>query len=202
MIYGQPIRTVPPVAQVVSVLEAKEHLNITESASDALIARFTRAATAKVEQYTGLGLLTQTWSQTFSAFADVMQLKRRPLLAVGSPAVAATVAYLDSTATLQTLAGSTYRVTGIGADKAFGAIRLGFGQTWPTIYDDAEAVTVTYTVGYGSTGESVPDTIRQAIMSIVGDWYAWRENMAEGSVNELPFGVTDLLYDFRPLSVA
>lgn len=203
MIFGQAIRTVAPVGYPVSIAEAKAHMGITETANDPLIARYIAAATARVEQHTGLGLLLQTWTQTFSAFSDLMLLRRRPLLAVGSPAVAATVTYLDATATIQTLGTSFYRVTGIGADRPpGGAIRLGFSQTWPTTYDDGEAVTVTYTVGYGTTSLSVPEIIRQAIFQTVADWYGWRESAVEGaSINELPWSVENLLTDWRPIAV-
>src|SRR5690606_21484226 len=125
---GQPIRTVAPAVLPVTVLEAKEHLNITHSDQDALIGSYVRAAVARVETYTGLGLLQQTWQQTFPAFASPMLLYRRPLLAIGTPPAAVQVTFLDSSGATQTLDESVYRVTGIGADRAYGAVRLSDGQ--------------------------------------------------------------------------
>jgi uncharacterized phiE125 gp8 family phage protein len=203
MIFGQPIRTVAPAGQVISLPEVKEHLRITDATEDAYLARLIQAATAQIEQHTGLGLLLQTWTQTFSEFADVMELKRRPLMAVGSPAAAVSVAYLDSAAATQALGTSLYRVTGIGSDQAPGAIRRAYGATWPTTYDDAEAVAVTYTVGYGTAASAVPAIIRQAIMTTVADWYGWRETVVEGaSLNPLPWTVENLLIDWRPVAMA
>ena len=178
MLGGQAIRTVAPTSYPLSLPEVKAHLRITAADEDALLAGYIAAATQSIEQYTGLGLMLQTWTQTFPAFAARMDLARRPLLSAGSPETVAAVSYLDSAGASQTLDPALYRVTGVGSDQVPGAIRLAYGASWPAAYADEEAVTVTYTVGYGITPSSVPEIIRQAIMQTVGDWYAFRENVS------------------------
>ena len=199
---GQPIRTVAPTAYPLSLAEVKAHLRIDGNDEDALLGGYLASAVARAENSTGLGLLQQTWTQTFPAFASPMLLYRRPLLAVGSPAAAVTVAYLDSAGATQALSETFYRVTGIGADRAYGGVRLASGASWPPTYADEEAVKITYTVGFGTTGSAVPEEIRQAIKTMVSDWYLYRESLYQGSVDELPFGAEALLRPWRPLAVA
>lgn len=199
---GQPIRTVAPVGYPVSLDEVTGHLRVDSNDDLLMILSYLAAAVARVEDYTGLGLLQQTWVQTFPAFANPMILYRRPLLIVGSPAAAATVTYLDSAGATQTLADTVYRLTGIGADRVNATVRLGYGQSWPSASTDEEAVTVTYTVGYGTEANAVPALIRQAILMTVADMYAFRESLHQGSLEELPFGAMELLRQWRPLAVA
>lgn len=199
---GQPIRVVAPTSLPVSLAEAKTHLRVTHSDEDAMIAAYLRAAVARAEEFTGLGLLQQTWQQTFPAFANPMLLYRRPLLQVGSPLAAVQVTFLDTAGALQTLDPGVVVVTGIGAAIAYGAVRLGYGQMWPTVYSAQDAVTITYTIGFGTTASSVPETIREAILVMVTDRFENRGSMHEGSVDELPFGAEALLRQWRPLAVA
>lgn len=199
---GSPIRTVAPTALPISLAEVKAHLRVTHSDEDAIIASYLRAAVARAEEYTGLGLLQQTWQQTFPAFANPMLLYRRPLLQIGSPLAAVQVTFIDGSGALQTLDPSVYTVTGFGSDSAYGAVRLGYGQIWPTVYSAQDAVIVTYTVGFGTTASSVPEAIRHAILVMVADAYAFRESLYQGSVDEIPFGAEALLRPWRPLAVA
>lgn len=199
---SSPIRIVAPTVLPVSVSEVKEHLRVTHSDEDAVIGRYLRAEVERAEEYTGLGLLQQTWQQTFPAFTNPMLLYRRPLLAVGSPLAAVQVTFLDGTGALMTLANSVYTVTGLGSALAYGAVRLGYGQSWPAVYGVQEAVIITYTVGFGTTADAVPETIREAIRVMVTDRFENRGSLREGSFDELPFGAEAMLRPWRPLAVA
>jgi uncharacterized phiE125 gp8 family phage protein len=159
-----------------------------------------RSAVEYAERYTGLSLITSTWTQKFSAFAALpehMILRRRPLQAVVS------VDYLDGDGVSQELATDVYRVLGVGEDKRNGSIRLGYSQTWPALRDDPEAVTVTYMAGFGDDHNAVPEQIRQAIMLLVGYLYNQRETaLIDPVIVEVPFGTHVLLREWRPLAVA
>jgi uncharacterized phiE125 gp8 family phage protein len=150
--YGDPIRTVPPAALPISLAELKAHTRlegINGDSEDAYLAGLIRVATEYVEGYTGLGLITQTFTQAFQEFPGTsyptfLRLFRRPLQAVVS------VDYLDSAASpaaATTLSPASYTVSGIGADKGpGGAIHLASGASWPVIISVPEAVTVTATI--------------------------------------------------------
>ena len=65
--------------------------------------------------------------------------------------------------------------------------------TVSSVADDAEAVRVVYTAGYGDAATDVPQAIRQAILLLVGAWYGQRESISPETVREVPFAVTALL---------
>lgn len=207
MIIGEAIRTVAPTALPVSVLELKDHCNLDGvDGKEQLLATYIQAATDMVEQWTGLGIITQTWEQRFSKFGDDgLLLKRRPLRNdVGSPTEPAVVIeLLDSAGDLQVLDRTVYTVSGVGSEKRPAVVRLGFGQTWPVLLDHPEAVRVTYTVGFGETSLSVPPLIRHAIMLAAATMFGFREDVVMGAtVHELPWASRMLLSEWRPLAVA
>ena len=73
------------------------------------------------------------------------------------------------------------------------------GQSWPgTTLKTAAGVTITFVAGYGATSASVPESIRQAILLLVGHWYENREaTVGVGNMQVLPMGVKALLSDYR-----
>lgn len=203
LIYGDPIRTVAPDTLPLTLAEVRAQCRLTDddgSDEDPLLMGYLRSAVEYVERHTGLSLITSTWSQTFSAFAALpehMILRRRPLQAVVS------VDYLDGDGMSQELAAEVYRVLGVGEDKRAGSIRLGYSQTWPALRDDPEAVTVTYTAGFGDDHNSVPEQIRQAIMLLTAFYFNQRETaLIDPEVVEVPLGTHALLREWRPLAMA
>jgi len=62
---------------------------------------------------------------------------------------------------------------------------------------EAEAVRVTYTAGYGATAASVPQAIRQAMILMVGHWYAQRETASPVELREVPHAAEALLNCYR-----
>lgn len=195
------VRTVPPASLPVSLPEFKAHARVTESDEDAVMTSQLRAAVQACEEYTGLGLITQTWVQTWPAFPATgqpsLRLGRRPVQAVLG------VQYLDEGLATQTLATSVYRVNGIGWDIAPATIGLAVGGAWPTVYGSGDAVTVTYRVGFGDSHTSVPELIRHAIYMTAASFFGFREDVIMGStVADLPFASKNLLRGWRPLAVA
>lgn len=193
---GDAIRILAPAAMPVSLAELKAQTRILSEDEDALMAGYLRAAVEHVEQYTGLGLIEQTWTQAFATFSDPMILRRRPLLSVVS------VAYLDAAGATQALDDAEYSVAGVGADKSPGTVRRASGGTWPTALDVEEAVTVTYQVGFGETHNDVPELIRHAILLTAATWFIYREDLSSERVSEVPGASKALLRDWRPLAVA
>jgi uncharacterized phiE125 gp8 family phage protein len=198
------IRTVPPVALPVSLAEIKAQCNLTDNSHDAILMHYVRMATDYVEEVTGLGLITQTWQQSFSAFSPEMILYRRPLRMVGSPLVpAVSINYLDTGSVYSTLTSSAYLVS-LGSAQDFPIIQLGYGGVWPDTFISSESVTVTYTVGFGPDWNYVPNMIRGAIMMAAASYFAYREDIVMGtSVSDvLPFASRNLLRPWCPVVVS
>lgn len=71
-------------ALAVSLVEAKEHLRVTESTEDTLITAMITAATEVAEQITGRAIMPQTWELTLDAFPDAFELTRIPAASITS----------------------------------------------------------------------------------------------------------------------
>lgn len=184
------VRTVAPLNPPVTVEEAKQHLSLVEKTHDALVSRLVEAATECAEWTTWRALVTQTWRLTLHEFPCRLWVPRPPLQSVTS------IQYVDTDGNLQTLDPSLYT---IAADSQPAYIVPAYNQVWPATRCQPEAVKVTFVAGYGSTGEDVPQRIRQAILLIAGNWFANRESVqvGAGAVSELPQSARWLLEAFK-----
>jgi uncharacterized phiE125 gp8 family phage protein len=208
---GDPVLIVSPAELPVSLAELKAHLRVDDAAEDASIMSYCRAAVEHVERYTSMGLITQTWEQTYSAFpgavdcrgglssdgssSRAMRLWRRPVQAVLS------IEYLDGVGVTQTLDSSVYEVAGANWSMTQPWIVLASGKSWPTTYVSSQAITVTYRVGFGDDWNAVPELIRHAILMVAGTWFGYREDIVMGAaVAEIPLASKALLRDWRPLA--
>ncbi|KQZ12405.1 hypothetical protein ASD50_11620 [Mesorhizobium sp. Root552] len=155
-----PVRTVAPANMPVSLSEAKAHLRVEHDDQDDLITAQIKAATAWLDGYAGLlgrALITQTWQQEFGRFADRLPLPVSPVIAIVS------VSYFDAGNVQQVLDPGLYDLF---ADARGAHVALRPGQSWPASFRRTDAVSVTFTAGYGAAAD-VPEPIRQAILLIV-----------------------------------
>ena len=155
-----PVRTVAPTEMPVSLDEAKAHLHVDHDDQDDLISAQIKAATAWLDGYSGIlgrALVTQTWRQEFGRFAERMALPLSPVTAIES------VTYFDADNLQQTLDASVYALL---ADARGAYVALQPVQSWPSVYRRYDAVSITFTAGYGAV-EDVPEPIRQAILLFV-----------------------------------
>lgn len=155
-----PVRTVAPINMPVSLAEAKAHLRLDHDDQDDLISAQIRAATAWLDGWSGIlgrALITQTWRQEFGRFADHLPLPLAPVTAIDS------VSYFDAGNVQQTLDTGVYDLF---ADARGAYVTLRPGQSWPATFRRTDAVSVTFTAGYGAAAD-VPEPICQAILLIV-----------------------------------
>lgn len=168
------VLTTAPATEPVTLAEAKLHLRIEDAitADDTLVSALIVAARQWVEQYLHRSLVTQTWRLKLDAFpdTDTIVLGRPSLLEVSS------VTYVDADGDSQTMSTDDYSVD---ADHFPGRILLGFGKSWPSTRVQPNAVTVTFTSGYGNAA-AVPDAIKAALKLVIGDLYANREGSIVG----------------------
>lgn len=186
-----------PAAEPISLAEAKLHLRVDIADDDELITAQIKAAREYVEQLANRSLITQTWEYTLEAFPDGNQivLPRPPLVSVTS------VVYTDYTGTAATFSSLYYTVDTYAEP---GQIVLKYGQLWPAVaLATVNGVCIRYTAGYGATGASVPQRLRQAILLLLGHWYENREAVQFGNLmpQELPFAVQALLWSDRIASL-
>lgn len=178
--------TVKPAVEPVTLTEAKLHARVDASEDNALVTALIVAAREYVEDYTSKSLVTQTHELKLDAWPeDVIELPRGPVQAVSS------ITYLKSDGTTGTVTAADYVVT----TGHRGRVALADGASWPTdTLSPIGAVKVTYTAGYGAAAVDVPAKLKQAILLLVGHWYAFREAAISGAnIAEVPFAVKALL---------
>lgn len=180
--YGITLVT-PPASEPVTTAEAKLWLRVEHSADDDLIAELVTAARQKVEQQTGLAMITQTWRMSLDEFPCwEIELPRSPLQSVSS------VTYVDHDGVTQTVSASDYAVD---ASIRPGTVEPAYGEAWPSARCQPNSVQVTFVAGYGSAS-AVPAPIKAAIKLTVASLY---ENRGEASA-DLPPAAAALVAPF------
>lgn len=174
----------PATGYPVTRTEAKNHCRVDGTADDGLIDGLIAAATDYVVQYTGRSLGSQTLRQTLDEFADSMELPRGPVQSVSN------IKYDDADGVEQTLSEDVYQAN-LTSDPAW--IVRSSDQSWPATLDAVNTVRITYVAGYST----VPASIKQAILLLIGDWYDGRSNTVAGQVSQMPHAVEALLCNYR-----
>lgn len=165
--------TVPNTELPVTLDTARAHLrNEDQRYDDDYIVGIIRAACAMVEKQYGLALLTQTVKQYHQAFpcaaSAPLLLRIAPLINVTS------IEYVDSAGDTQTWNNTEY-AAGHYNQTAFIIPKTNF--TWPTgLANTPNAVTITYTAGFGTKASNIPNDIRSALLLIIGALYENRED--------------------------
>jgi uncharacterized phiE125 gp8 family phage protein len=182
------VQTVAPAEEPVTTAEAKAHCRVDHDDEDTLIASLIVAARQWCESWTGRQFVTATWRLSLDGFPGcAIRLPKPPLQSVSS------VAYDAADGTATTLGSSAYRTD---ADSEPGRLTPAYGLTWPTARCQTNAVRVTYVAGYGAAS-AVPKAVKQAILLLVGHWYANREAVGSGGVaSEIAMTAQALLTPF------
>lgn len=161
-------RTVAPTVEPLTTSQAKKQLEIGDSDTnhDDQVELLITAAREQWENDTDSATTTQTWTETFEEFSDGMRLSMRPVISISS------ITYYDTGDDQQTLGTSVYVL-----DPATRQIRLKSDQVWPGVYDRWDAITVTFTAGYGDSGSDVPAVARQAMLLWIAYHFENRDMM-------------------------
>lgn len=119
----------------------------------------------------GRQLITSTLQVTYDRFPCAgetgLVVPLPPLAAVSA------VTYVDTAGATQTWASSNYTV--VNEQRLPSRVVLAYGASWPSTRDVPQAVTITYTAGYGDDAADVPAALRQAGLLMIGDLYENRE---------------------------
>lgn len=175
-------RTVAPLSDPVTLAETKLRLRLIDTYEDSTVLACISEATLECEHLLGRALMPQTWLLTRDRFAYSMPLQRPTVTAV------TTVKYVDDTGVLQTLSATVYQAA-LASDYT-ARVLLAYGQIWPSVRRQAEAVQITFTCGYADAA-SVPAPIKAWIIMRVGAKLENREETAVlgrgETMAEMPF---------------
>lgn len=183
----------PPATEPVTIAEAKAHVRVTSTDEDGLITALVLAAREQAEMFTRRALMLQTWRLTLDAFplGDApVWIPLPPLQSVVS------VLYFDEGGVQQTLPPARYQVD---TSTEPGRIAPAVDDAWPGTEERLNAVTIEFTAGFG-TAQEVPQSIKQAMLLLIGHWYEHRETVITGTIaTSLPMAAEALLWSQRVL---
>lgn len=197
MHYSFAVKTAP-VAEPVTLAEAKAHCHIDVSDEDDLVEALITAAREHAEDYCRRSFVRRTLEMRLDCFPAVIRLPRGPVSSVTH------VKYTDSGGSLATMDADDYQ-----ADLYSQPARIlpAFGATWPvTKPGTVNSVLVEYVAGYApgagsptDVAENVPQAVKSAIKLIVAHLYENRELAAPVALTKLPLTVEHLLapYEIR-----
>lgn len=203
-----------PSVEPISLEQAKAHLRVDTTDQDDLIETLITAAREKVEDDTGRALITQTLEIALDYFvappdlryvtypyltpAKAILLPRPPLIALKR------ITYYDGDGNevlLHDEVGSPTVISDLVVDTYSEPGRLvpASSGNWPSVQDRANAVVIRYTAGYGSTGDDVPERLKQAMKLLIGHYHENPSAVGDPQA-ELPMAYAFLLERLRVLS--
>jgi uncharacterized phiE125 gp8 family phage protein len=149
--------TVAPSATIVTLQAAKDYLRVDYSEDDTLITSLIETARIRLEQYASVAMT----ARTLKVVAYVDEFIELPYAPINTISL---VEYWDG-ATWVSMALGDYRVIGDTYKKVY--------FTSPIMSD----FRFTYTCGYATT----PESMKTALLKMVGDLYEYRESSVESS---------------------
>lgn len=178
------VSTVEPI----DLATAKNHLRVLYTDEDTLIENLITVAREYTERKAGVSLLTQTWqlyldrwprldrfeSWPWMAPPGTILLPRYPVQSVTS------IQWFGTDGSTNTVASTDYV---LDAASRIARIVPAATKSWPSTpaLVPQNGVIVTFTAGYGATQTSLPPTLRQAMLLLLGHWYGNREDTVVGT---------------------
>lgn len=160
-------------SSALTVVKAKEHLEVDHTVNDAVLIPDLIAAAEKAwEEDTGRVLLDSTWEQSFDAWpCEYFELLRYPVTSIVS------IKYTRSDGTEQTMSSSLYTLYAKQYRKP--RVYLNYAQTWPSeTLATGPAIRVRFEAGEADA-DDIPSDIMSAIKIRIGDLYMDRDGQAE-----------------------
>jgi len=176
-----------PSTTPITLAEVKEQLRVEGTDDDAILTRLIDVAVAYTDVRGALGqaMITQKWAQWVdSTPPQSINLILGPVQGVTA------VKYYDTDGALQTDDVNNYEVFGTEFATKIGP-KSGF--SWPVTQDRQDAIKIEYEIGYGDATTDVPQTIRHALLLMIGHWYDNREQTGYDELSNIPFGFESLL---------
>lgn len=179
--------TTPPASEPVTAADVKNQLelDVSDTSKDTQIELYIESSRQMVEEYTGLALITQTWTLTLDHWPNdreqwwdgVKQGSLKELWASGRASMVLLPRY-----PLQTVDSITADGTAVTIADTFitdtsqrpGRLVIKRGAAWPTVIDNAAGIVIEYTSGYGANATDVPAALRLAIIQMAAYMFEHR----------------------------
>lgn len=181
-----------PVAEPLSLAEAKTYLRVEHADDDGLIGALIVAARSHVESLTRCALLLQTWR----VVRDAWPRDGRVIARIGPLRAVTAARVFDGAGN-----ASDIDVGRFVTDAAAGVIA---SPAWslPLPGRDVAGIELDVEIGFGASASDVPEPLRQAIRLLVAHGYDNRGVVSpDHSGTLLPAGVHALIAPYRVLSL-
>ena len=208
------VGSLPTYTNLITLVDAKNFLRVTDSAEDSLITSLITASIETAENYTNSRFLDreylmnmETWDDVYvsnfysQALSDGSFIRRGGFVGKSNqnqivlpypPLDSVThIKYYDASNTQVTFSSSNYIVNTFINQKGF--IEIKDGVTLPTLKERADAIEIKFKTGYGTSSSDTPEAIKTAILLILGFMYEKRED----TVSRLPKASEYLLDPYR-----
>jgi uncharacterized phiE125 gp8 family phage protein len=190
-----PVRLTAPTP-VIDLATVRQHLRISGTEEDALLAIYLKTALGKLDGWNGVltrCICAQDWRSTAADFNG----GQIPLPFAG-PVTLGSVVYLDPDGASQTVPLAQCRIE----ETAQGTVLIVDDfAAFDVMPDRNDAVRITAT--YGWDAADVPGPILSAILLLVSHYYENRSAAAfGGGFGQLPMGVLDLIQPWRDVWTA
>lgn len=182
----------PPVAEPLTLAEAKAWLRVEHDDDDGVIGVLITSARVLIERETRRALITQIWRIVRDAWPGGGRIEVSP--APVRQVLAARV--YDTAGVAQTIDAEAFTLATGGAPGVLGFLPGSLpspGRAIAGIEIDIEA-------GYGADGSAVPEPLRQAIRLLVADAYENRGGETTGAAR-IPATAAGLIAPYRVLSL-
>jgi uncharacterized phiE125 gp8 family phage protein len=204
------VRVEAPADPVITLEEARLHLRVEPVGSppvheeDELITAAISSSTQEldgVDGWLGRALVTQKWKLVLPGFPDgcgrygLIRLPLTSAAPVTSPPtqLVDSITYVASDGTVTVLDAAAYRVLG---EFDPNVVEPTFGTVWPSTRRQSDAVSITYTAGYGAAA-AVPASIKSYMLVRIGQLYEHRELVLAGAaIAPVPY-LRDSLEGYR-----
>ena len=188
MINNAIIRTTVAPDALLTLADAKEHLEIDHSDRDSYITSLVAAASVMIDGYDGMvgkPVAPQTVTVTFEdVYAGDI------IVPVANAQSLTSITYYDADNVQQSLDLANFRFI-TGEDET--TLEPIDGFTWPAAYERRDAYTITLVAGFAT----VPDPIKHAARLMVGHWFENREAASDLNIRTIDFAVEALVNRYR-----
>lgn len=180
--------TAPP-DPLITLSEAKDHLEIDHTDRDTYITSLVAAASSMLDGYDGMvgkAIGDQRVTVSFREPSDVSHID----LAVYPVKSIVSVTYYDTSNVEQSLNVFDFKLV---SDEDYAYIEVNDNVTMPAAYDRADAYTFELQCGFSET----PEPIKQAVKLIVGHWFNNREAASERSIKAIYFAIDAIVGKYK-----
>lgn len=184
-----PVPLEPPLEEPVTFEQGKVWLRVDNPEEEDLVSTLQVAARMIVEAETGRRLVSQTWRLV----ADAWPLRKLALAVPLSPLLSVEAVRIYDAASQPVLLPPESYVVDTASDPG----RVVFLAPPPAPGRPVSGIEVDITAGYGATAADVPAPLRQAVLLLMANWYARRDEPNLRIDQGLPREVASLVAPYR-----